>query len=85
MNLTFKEIMAESKQSDLIDFIKQQIKVDITDHIEPLFTNRKYITIYTNELSQNDITNIERLSYKYKTFRIETNGKDKIALIYTKK
>jgi hypothetical protein len=74
--------LKENKQDDIINFINHQINLDITDHIEPRFSNRKMITIWINNLSVNDVMNIERLANQFKKYRIEPNGHQKIALIF---
>ena len=83
--MNFIEFLSETKlskkQNEIIQSLKNGLNIDITNHIEPSFTNNKVITIWTNELSDNDIRNIERWSNQYKKFRVEPNGHKKLALI----
>lgn len=81
---TFKEFVNEAltkKTHAILDLIQQQVKLDLNPYVVDSFSNQKLVTIETDELSQRDLANIERIAHQFKTFRIEPNGRNKIALI----
>lgn len=83
---SFKEFVTESltkKTQSILDLIKQQINLDLSDYVVDSFSNRKLVTIETDDLSSNDIANIERIANQFKKYRVEPNGHKKLALVLT--
>ena len=80
-----KKDLDESKKTDLIEFIKQQLNFDITPFIEEKWSKRSFITVDTDKIPVNTMNDIKRLAKQYGTFRIESNGKLGDAFIFTKK
>jgi len=74
MNLT-------NLQKKELNGIKRVLKVDLTPHIEERFTDESYITFWTNDLTINEINNIERYANQYKTITVEPNGYRKLAIM----
>ena len=69
------------KNQDIIDLIKQQVNLDLNPYVVDSFSNNKMVTIEIDELSQNNLANIERIANQFKRFSIQPNGAKKIALI----
>lgn len=70
-----------AKHKSLIKHINDLLNVDITDSIEPRLSERKMITIWTDDLSDIELVNIERIANQYKKFEVQPGGKNKLALI----
>lgn len=72
--------MITKKQVEIIDFIKNQIDIDLTSHIKEYF-KRKYVFFWTQKLNKNDIIKIERLGFFSKKFKLEQNGCNCLAIV----
>ena len=82
---TFNEFLIESKKltkknQAIVEFIKGQINIDLTSNVDVDRSTRKYFTVYTDELSSEQLRQVESLGFSSEKYRIEPNGRSAIAV-----
>ena len=72
-----------SKKDKIIDFIKKQISIDITQYIDLEYSTRKYLNLNWNEIPKNEQRQIQYLSLRYNKqfFELWDNGGLGMALV----
>ena len=85
---TFKEFINEAsgnlskKQREFIDSVKNQIHVDLAPHVNPSSVGkRKFLTIFTHDLSDLEVTQVERIALA-KGLRFEPGGAQAKSIIF---
>ena len=68
------------RQKELIGFIDHQLSISLFNKVSERMSSRKYITIETDDISDNDLRLVEYLGDKSDKYTIEPNGHKKIAI-----
>ena len=68
------------RQKELLSFISHQLSISLFNKVSERMNSRKYITIETDDISDNDLRLVEHLGYKSDKYTIEPNGHNKIAI-----
>ena len=75
-------IIKESKEIDyFIDFIKNQINIDLSSRIVDS-KNRGLINLDITNLDKSILIDIARFSKKYEKYKVLDNGKNEISIIF---
>lgn len=85
--MKFNEFLTEAVKINkatqkLVDDIKHLYNIDLTDHINT-GNKRNFMSFETDELSDNDVRNVERFAHD-KGLRMEPNGAKKFAIYFNK-
>lgn len=85
---TFQEFLNEAagnlskKQREFIDSVKHRIDVDLAPHVNPSSEGkRKFLTIFTHDLSDLEVTQVERIALS-KGLRFEPGGATAKSIIF---
>lgn len=81
---SFKEYLTESvkltkKQKEFLDSFKKLYDIDLFEFVEEWRTNRKIITILTDDIPHNDLVNLERFCNN-RGVRYEPGGHKALAI-----
>ena len=75
-------IIKESKEKDyFIDFIKNQINIDLSSRIIDS-KNRGLINLDITNLDKSVLIDIGRFSKKYEKYKVLDNGKNEISIVF---
>jgi len=75
-------IIKESKDKDyFIDFIKNQINIDLSSRIVDS-KNRGLINLDITNLDKSILIDIARFSKKYEKYKVLDNGKNEISIVF---